>query len=261
MCLTLRPFLHLGQILPARRHRHAINRAGTAACLNSKRQDQQGHTKGQPRAGRLRVKHRLLLIGGAAGTGKSIVARTLATRLNAAWLQLDTLWIAMRDAAPQNSKERALLDIEQRIRAQAEPAEVLLDHHIAASETVCAALPHALGFELQTHPTVVADGAWLIPEFAAQLDLDDVNIRSVFSARSRPSTGCAGDVLTSRRRHGGSVACGKRPTCLAVWQLAGRPSWAGGTTGCVVPPICDCGRSNPCYHLTCGFRCRWPRFR
>jgi len=131
----------------------------------------------------VRVKHRLLLIGGAAGTGKSIVARTLATRLNAAWLQLDTLWIAMRDAAPQNSKERALLDIEQRIRAQAEPAEVLLDHHIAASETVCAALPHALAFELQTHPTVVADGAWLIPEFAAQLDLDDVSIRSVFLAK------------------------------------------------------------------------------
>jgi 2-phosphoglycerate kinase len=130
--------------------------------------------------GQLRVKRRLLLIGGAAGTGKSTVARTLATRLNAAWLQLDTLWIAMRDAAPQNSKERAILDIDQRIRAQAEPADVLLDHHIAASEAVCAALPHALAFELQTHLTVVADGAWLLPEFATQLDLDDVSIRSVF---------------------------------------------------------------------------------
>ena len=104
-----------------------------------------GHV-GQPR-----TKRRLLLIGGAAGTGKSTVARTLAARLSATWLQLDTLWIAMRDAAPQNSKERALLDIDQRIRAQAEPAEVLLDHHIAASEAVCAALPHALAFELQTH--------------------------------------------------------------------------------------------------------------
>jgi len=91
--------------------------------------------------GQPRTKRRLLLIGGAAGTGKSTVARTLAARLSATWLQLDTLWIAMRDAAPQNSKERALLDIDQRIRAQAEPAEVLLDHHIAASEAVCAALP------------------------------------------------------------------------------------------------------------------------
>jgi 2-phosphoglycerate kinase len=136
--------------------------------------------------GRLRVKRRLLLIGGAAGTGKSTVARTLATRLNAAWLQLDTLWIAMRDAAPPNSKDRALLDIDQRIRAQDEPAEALLDHHIAASEAVCAALPHALAFELQTHPTLVADGAWLLPEFAAQLHLDDVSIRSVFLHESDP---------------------------------------------------------------------------
>ena len=45
---------------------------------------------------------------------------------------------------------------------------------------MCAALPHALAFELQTHLTVVADGAWLLPEFATQLDLDDVSIRSVF---------------------------------------------------------------------------------
>jgi predicted kinase len=170
------------------------------------------------------VKHRLLLIGGAAVTGKSIVARTLATRLNAAWLQLDTLWIAMRDAAPQNSKERALLDIEQRIRAQAEPAEVLLDHHIAASETVCAALPHALAFELQTHPTVVADGAWLIPELAAQLDLDDVSIRSVFLHEADPQQ--VAQAMSSRRGVA-MVQCGMRkaPTCLAVWQLAGRPSW------------------------------------
>jgi 2-phosphoglycerate kinase len=167
--------------------------------------------------GRLRVKRRLLLIGGAAGTGKSTVAGTLATRLNAAWLQLDTLWIAMRDAAPPNSKERALLDIDQRIRAQDEPAEVLLDHHIAASGTVCAALPHALAFELQTHPTVVADGAWLLPEFAAQLDLDDVSIRSVFLHESDPEQ--VGRAMSSRR----GVAM------VAAWHAEGaRLAWMYG---------------------------------
>jgi predicted ATP-dependent serine protease len=55
--------------------------------------------------GRLRVKRRLLLIGGAAGIGKSTVAHTLATRHDAAWLQLDTLWIAMRDAVPQTARK------------------------------------------------------------------------------------------------------------------------------------------------------------
>jgi hypothetical protein len=103
----------------------------------------------------------------------------------------------MRDAAAQNSKERGLLDIDQRIRAQAEPAEMLLDHHIAVSEAVCAALPHALAYELQTHPTVVADGAWLLPEFAAQLGLDDVSIRSVFLHEADPQQ--VARAMSSRR--------------------------------------------------------------
>ena len=126
------------------------------------------------------MSRRLLLVGGSAGTGKSTMAQAVATRLGAAWLQLDTLWIAMRDAAPHGSEERRRLDIDRRIREQAEPAETLLAHHIAASAMVCAALPHALAFELQTHPAVVADGAWLLPEFVSGLELADVEIASVF---------------------------------------------------------------------------------
>jgi predicted kinase len=36
------------------------------------------------------MSRRLLLVGGSAGTGKSTVARTVATRIGAALLQLDT---------------------------------------------------------------------------------------------------------------------------------------------------------------------------
>ena len=126
------------------------------------------------------MNRRLLLVGGSAGTGKSTVAQTVATRIGAAWLQLDTLWIAMRDAAPRGSEERRRLDIDRRIREQAEPAETLLAPHIAAAAMVCAALPHALAFELQTHPIVVADGAWLLPEFVSGLELAEVDIASVF---------------------------------------------------------------------------------
>jgi 2-phosphoglycerate kinase len=126
------------------------------------------------------MSRRLLLVDGSAGTGKSTVARAVATRMGAAWLQLDTLWIVMRDAAPRDSEERRRLDIDRRIREQAESADTLLPHHVAASATVCAALPHALAFELQTHPIVVADGAWLLPDFVSGLELADVNITSVF---------------------------------------------------------------------------------
>lgn len=99
---------------------------------------------------------RLVLIGGTAGTGKSTAARAVAGRLGAAWLQLDTLWIATRDAAPAGSDERLRLDIDSRIRSRTDPLDELVQHHIAASAAVCAALPHALAFELQTHPVVVA---------------------------------------------------------------------------------------------------------
>jgi 2-phosphoglycerate kinase len=191
-----------------------------------------GRTAGGWRlAGKLRVKRHLLLIGGAAGTGKSTVARTLATRLSAAWLQLDTLWIAMRDAAPRNSRERALLDIDQQIRTQAEPAEVLLDHHIAASEAVCAALPYALAFELQAHPTVVADGAWLLPEFAAQLDLDDVIIRSVFLHEADPQQVAR---AMSSRRGVAMVAAWHAESARLAWLYG---NWLADLAGRVALPV------------------------
>jgi 2-phosphoglycerate kinase len=143
------------------------------------------------------MSRRLLLVGGSAGTGKSTAAQTVATRMGAAWLQLDTLWIVMHDAAPRDSEERRRLDIDRKIREQAEPAETLLAHHIAASAFVCAALPHALAFELQTHPIVVADGAWLLPDFAGGLELADVDIASVFLHES--DHGALDRAMASRR--------------------------------------------------------------
>src|SRR5213592_5009702 len=41
---------------------------------------------------------RLVLVGGTTGSGKTTVARTLAGDLGAGWLQLNTVWIAMKAA-------------------------------------------------------------------------------------------------------------------------------------------------------------------
>lgn len=139
----------------------------------------------------------LLLIGGSAGTGKSTASQEIASRLGSAWLQLDTLWIAMRDAAPTGSEENRRLDVDGKIRARAEPAEILLEHHIAASTLVCAALPRALQFELQTHPVVVADGSWLLPNFVSSLQLPGSAVASVFLHESDPQH--LERAMTSRR--------------------------------------------------------------
>ena len=46
---------------------------------------------------------RLVLIGGSAGSGKTTVAQTLAAELGAGWLQLDTVWLALKAAAGAGS--------------------------------------------------------------------------------------------------------------------------------------------------------------
>ena len=126
------------------------------------------------------VAKRLLLIGGAAGTGKTTLARKLSSRPGTGWLQLDTLWIAIRDAAPADSPARLKVDIDQWVRGGTETVEQLLTRHRTASAVVCDALPHALTFELQTHPVLVADGAWLLPEFVQRLRLPGVDVDAVF---------------------------------------------------------------------------------
>ena len=58
---------------------------------------------------------RLLLIGGSAGTGKSTLARSLASQLGASWLQLDTIWVALKAAARPGTPAHDKLAVDQRI--------------------------------------------------------------------------------------------------------------------------------------------------
>lgn len=120
----------------------------------------------------------LFLIGGSAGAGKTTVARSLANHLQAGWLQVDTLWIAMQEAAQPGSDMYRTLRVDERIVNSTDRLELLVAAHVQASRIVCAALPRVLQFELQTHDTLVADGAWLLPEFLAGLAINGVTVRS-----------------------------------------------------------------------------------
>jgi 2-phosphoglycerate kinase len=125
------------------------------------------------------MRKRLILVGGSAGSGKTTVARSLAGEVGAGWLQLDSLWIAMRAAAGRGSSAFRVLDVADRMRRGGSDEE-LLAAHVAASEAVCAVLPEVLAFELDSRPLLVADGAWLLPSFVAGLDLPDTEVRCVF---------------------------------------------------------------------------------
>jgi 2-phosphoglycerate kinase len=126
------------------------------------------------------MSRRLILVGGSAGSGKTTVAQTLAGDLGAGWLQLDTVWTAMKAAAGRGSSKYRLLDVGARMSRGDDSDDVLLAAHLAASEVVCQVLPEVFAFELETHPVLVADGAWLLPSFVAGLEMPDTEVRSVF---------------------------------------------------------------------------------
>jgi 2-phosphoglycerate kinase len=123
---------------------------------------------------------RLFLVGGSAGSGKTTLARSLADELRAGWLQLDSIWLAMKVGAGEGSAAYDLLDIDGRMRRDDEPDDVVLDAHVAAAEKVCSVLPTVLPLELQTHQTLIVDGAWLVPSFVAALSLPDCAVSAVY---------------------------------------------------------------------------------
>jgi 2-phosphoglycerate kinase len=123
---------------------------------------------------------RLFLVAGSAGSGKSTLAKALARELDAGWLQLDSIWLAMKVATGEGTPAHDVLDIDNRMRRVDEADDDVLAAHVAASGEVCRALPTVLGLELEAHERLVADGAWLLPSFVTDLKLPDTEVRAVY---------------------------------------------------------------------------------
>jgi len=126
------------------------------------------------------VTRRLFLVAGSAGSGKSTLAKALAHELDAGWLQLDSIWLAMKVAAGEGTPVRDILDIDRRMRREDDADDEVLAAHVAASGEVCRALPAVLQLELEAHERLVVDGAWLLPSFVMELELPDTEVRAVY---------------------------------------------------------------------------------
>jgi 2-phosphoglycerate kinase len=126
------------------------------------------------------VTRRLFLVAGSAGSGKSTLAKALARELDAGWLQLDSIWLAMKVAAGEGTPARDILDIDRRMRREDKADDEVLSAHVAASGEVCRALPAVLRLELEAHVRLVVDGAWLLPSFVTELELPDTDVRAVY---------------------------------------------------------------------------------
>ena len=143
------------------------------------------------------MERRLILIGGSSGSGKSTTARLLAKELDAGWLQVDTLWVALQGAFASDEAVSRLLQVDRRLRESDEPAQTLVEHQIAAGRFVCSVIPKALWAELQAHDTLVADGAWLLPEFAANLKIEGATVFGAYL--QEPDAVAVRRALDSRR--------------------------------------------------------------
>ena len=108
------------------------------------------------------------------------MAKALAHDLDAGWLQLDSIWLAMKVAAGEGTPARDVLNIDRRMRREDEADDDVLAAHVAASGEVCRALPTVLGLELQAHERLVVDGAWLLRSFVTELELPDTDVRAVY---------------------------------------------------------------------------------
>jgi predicted kinase len=82
------------------------------------------------------VTRRLFLVSGSAGSGKSTLAKALAHELDAGWLQSDSIWLAMKVAAGDDTQAQDLLDIDRRMRRKDESDDGVLAAHVAASGEV-----------------------------------------------------------------------------------------------------------------------------
>ena len=158
----------------------------------------------------------LILIGGATAAGKTTTASELAPRLGASWLKIDTLWRVIMEALPAGSAERRLLSLDDHGRLRTAPPEELRDQHIAASRFICRTLPKAFEAELTFHRTVVADGAWLLPEFVSALELPGLEVRKHAVYIHEPE---AVEVKHAMRRRRGLPV-------TASWQRGGAAAWA-----------------------------------
>jgi 2-phosphoglycerate kinase len=140
----------------------------------------------------------LFLVGGSAGSGKSSLGKALARQLDAGWLQLDSIWLAMKVAAGEGTRARAILDNDRRMRQEDEADDDVRIAHVAASDEVCRALPAVLALELEAHERLVVDGAWLLPSFVAELELPDTDVRAVYVVQ-RTEADVEAALLTSTR--------------------------------------------------------------
>jgi hypothetical protein len=97
------------------------------------------------------------------------LAKALAHELDAGWLQLDSIWLAMKVAAGEGTPMRDVLDIDRRMRGEDEADDDVL---AAQADVEAALIPRRRGLPLEDrhrlmNRRIFQYGAWLANEARA----------------------------------------------------------------------------------------------
>lgn len=122
---------------------------------------------------------RVLLVGGASGSGKSTASEVIGRRVGAAWLQVDDLRLTLQygdlltpEQHPDLFYFLHLDDVRQ------VPAETLRDHLITIAGLMESAISTVIGHHVATNKPIVLEGDGITPALAAKEQGDSV--RAVF---------------------------------------------------------------------------------
>jgi 2-phosphoglycerate kinase len=111
----------------------------------------------------------VLLIGGGSCTGKSMLSRDLARRLDLVPIDADLYWVALQRVVPQSVAPELHAFLADK-DVWSRPTEQLVSLYLDVSEYVC----HALAFAVAHHDSrgiaAAVEGSWILPAFAIDPD-------------------------------------------------------------------------------------------
>ena len=116
----------------------------------------------------------VLLIGGASGTGKTTVAKTIARELAITWVQVDDLRLALQWSdvrLPSDDATEALYFFERTPNLWSLPAARLRDGLIAVGEAMTEAIAIVIGNHIAQNDPVVIEGDGILPAIIDHADL------------------------------------------------------------------------------------------
>ena len=121
-----------------------------------------------------------LVIGGAAGVGKTTVARELAERCGATVLPTDAIWIALKAATdPSSYPELHRFDPPDDEWRNQRP-EYWLERHIESADAISQAMDPAVEYYMWERWSVIIEGTWIAPAAAARWTRRYEGLRAVY---------------------------------------------------------------------------------